>query len=293
MIRASDPRSMLRLSQDWRRRGLRVGFVPTMGALHAGHLSLLARARKENGIVVASVFVNPLQFGPKEDFTRYPRPFARDRALCLGAGADALYHPSAKVMYPEGFCTRVSVEGLSGLLCGEFRPGHFQGVATVVLKLLEAVRPDRLYLGEKDFQQLTLLRRMVLDLGLPVKVVGCPTIRERDGLALSSRNAYLSAEERAAAPDIYRALRAGAGAARGRGAGPGSVLKAASRLLSRMPGARVEYLRLVDERGLAQARRLRGRLRLLAAVRLGRTRLIDNVPVICEDRPRNPSDFTK
>ncbi|MEK7743117.1 MAG: pantoate--beta-alanine ligase, partial [Elusimicrobiota bacterium] len=180
----SSPRAMARLSESWRRKGLSVGFVPTLGALHEGHLSLLSRARRENRIAAASVFVNPLQFGPKEDFTRYPRPFARDGALCRKAGADVLYHPSAADMYPPGFCTRVSVEGLSDLLCGEFRPGHFQGVATVVLKLLEAVGPSRLYLGEKDFQQLTLLRRMVLDLGLPVEVVGCPTVRENDGLAL-------------------------------------------------------------------------------------------------------------
>ncbi len=288
----TSPRAMSRLSESWRREKLSVGFVPTMGALHAGHLSLLSRARKENRIAVASVFVNPLQFGPKEDFTRYPRPFARDRALCWKAGADVLYHPSAAGMYPPGFCTRVSVEGLSDLLCGEFRPGHFQGVATVVLKLLEAVGPRRLYLGEKDFQQLTLLRRMVLDLGLPVEVVGCPTLRENDGLALSSRNAYLSPRERAAAPGLYRALRAGAHGARGGGASTGAVLKAARAVLAKIPGARVEYLRLVDAGTLAQARRLRGALRLMAAVRLGRTRLIDNVPVICDHILRNPRSVT-
>ncbi|MDE2291790.1 MAG: pantoate--beta-alanine ligase, partial [Elusimicrobia bacterium] len=187
----SSPAAVSRLSASWRRRGERVGFVPTMGALHSGHLSLIRRARRENARVVVSIFVNPTQFGPKEDLRRYPRPFRRDAALCRTAGADALYHPSPAGMYPPGFATFAEVAGLSEVLCGASRPGHFRGVATVVLKLLNQVRPDRLYLGEKDFQQLTLLRRLVRDLDLPVSVVGCRLVREPDGLALSSRNAYL------------------------------------------------------------------------------------------------------
>ena len=221
MRTVSSPAAMRRLSARWRARGLSVGFVPTMGALHRGHLSLVERARAENDRVVVSVFVNPTQFGPQEDFSRYPRPFRRDASLCRKAGADALYHPAPGVMYPPGFSTFVEIPDLSAPLCGRSRPGHFRGVATVVLKLLNQVSPDRLYLGEKDFQQLTVLRRMVRDLDLPVAVRGCRIHRERDGLAMSSRNAYLTPQERALAPRLRAALGLCAAAARrGSGRGP-------------------------------------------------------------------------
>ena len=279
------PRATTLLREKWSRAGLTVGFVPTMGALHAGHLSLIERARRENDKVVVSIFVNPLQFGPKEDLARYPRPFRRDLALCREAGADALYHPSAEALYPAGFSTSVEVSTLSETLCGALRPGHFRGVATVVAKLLCRLRPHALYLGEKDFQQLAVLRRMVLDLELPVRVVGCPTVREPDGLALSSRNAYLSPEERARAPRLHRALLAGRGAARLRGADRARVRAAMRRELSKDPDIRAEYLEVVDADTLRPPRRLSGRLRLLGAVRVGKTRLIDNIPLICKDGP--------
>ncbi|MBI4347518.1 MAG: pantoate--beta-alanine ligase, partial [Elusimicrobia bacterium] len=218
------PDQMAALSAQWRRRGEGIGFVPTMGALHEGHRSLIRRARRENGKVVVSIFVNPLQFGPAEDYTRYPRPFYQDRRLCEAAFVDAVYRPDPGAMYPDGFCTTVSVAGLSELLDGEFRPGHFNGVTTVVLKLLEQTRPDRAYFGEKDFQQLTIVSRMARDLDLGPRIVPCPTVRERDGLALSSRNVYLSPQERSVAPKFPEGLRAGAAAAVRRGAKPKDVL---------------------------------------------------------------------
>ncbi|MBI5594783.1 MAG: pantoate--beta-alanine ligase [Elusimicrobia bacterium] len=263
----------------WRGRGLRVGFVPTMGALHEGHASLIRRAVAENDRVVVSIFVNPLQFGPKEDLSRYPRPFAADAAVCRREGAAALYHPSPESMYAPGFRTRVEVEGLSELHCGASRPGHFRGVATVVLKLLNQVRPHALYLGEKDFQQLSILRRLAVDLDLGVDVVGCRLVRAPDGLALSSRNAYLSEEERRAAPALHAALRAGAREARRRGAGPASVVRAARAELARERLFRRDYLVLVDEGTLLPPPALQGKLRLLAAAWIGNTRLIDNQPV--------------
>lgn len=278
-----DPKEMAETAAQWRKRGWSVGFVPTMGALHEGHRSLIQRARRENDRVVVSIFVNPLQFGPSEDYNRYPRPFYQDRRLCEAAWVDALYRPSPEDMYPEGFGTHVEVQGLGEKLDGEFRPGHFRGVTTVVLKLFEAARPDRAYFGEKDFQQLTIIQRMCRDLDLGVQIVPCPTVRERDGLALSSRNAYLSAAERAQAPKIYEGLTAGVEAAKRPRAKPQDVLKSARRIIQRIPKASIDYVKLVDAATLEEPPRLKGRLRLLAAVRVGRTRLIDNIAVICED----------
>ena len=272
------PAGMSRLAAGWRRAGLSIGFVPTMGALHAGHGSLIRRARRREDRVVVSIFVNPAQFGPNEDYGRYPRTWRPDLALCRAEDVDAVYHPDAEAMYPEGLRTEVEVKGLSDLLCGKSRPGHFKGVATVVLKLLAAVRPDRAYFGEKDYQQLVILKAMARDLDLPWGIVGCPILRESDGLALSSRNRYLTAEQRQASPAIWAALREGARAARGART-PSEVVKTAARRIQAIPGARIDYVSLVDARTLAPAKRLKGRLRLLAAVRLGATRLIDNVPV--------------
>lgn len=274
------PAAMRRLSEEWRRRGLKVGLVPTMGALHEGHASLVRRAARECGRVAVSIFVNPTQFGPNEDFSRYPRTFAADKALCRAAGAHAIYHPSPEAMYPEGFSTTVSVKGVSEGLCGAFRPGHFAGVATVVLKLLNAAAPDRAYFGEKDYQQLAVIRRMAADLDLPCAIVGCPIVREKDGLALSSRNRYLSAEERRQAVKLSAALRAGAGALKG-GASPRAARAAMLKVLRDIPGARIDYAEIVRADTLAPAASADGRLRLLTAVRLGNTRLIDNLPVSC------------
>ncbi len=271
---------MTALCQSWRKRGESLGFVPTMGALHAGHASLIRRARKENKRVAVSIFVNPTQFGPTEDFSRYPRTLLQDRKLCAGLGVDALYLPRAEDVYPKNFCTSVSVQGLSDRLCGAFRPGHFKGVATVVLKLFETTRPVRAYFGEKDFQQLQIIRRMVWDLDLAVKVVACPTIRDKDGLALSSRNRHLSPSERALAPALYGALHLAAGmACPGRRAG--AILAVARRKLLAIPGLTIDYVSAVDCETLENAKVLRGSLRLAAAIRLGAVRLIDNIPLSC------------
>lgn len=260
----------------WRAKGLSVGFVPTMGALHRGHAALVRRAAAECDRVVVSVFVNPLQFGPKEDYGRYPRALPADRRLVAQAGADLVYAPSAEEMYPEDFRTHVEVEGISQLYCGRDRPGHFRGVATVVLKLFNQVRPDRAYFGEKDFQQLGIVKKMVSDLDVPVTVVNAPIVREDDGLALSSRNAYLTAPQRAAAPALRAALLAGRRDSARRGATPRTVMAAVGRALSRGP-LRLRYAAVVDSDTLKPSRDLRGPRRLLAAAFLGRTRLIDNL----------------
>ncbi|MFH2202119.1 MAG: pantoate--beta-alanine ligase [Elusimicrobiota bacterium] len=278
MKRAGTLTAIGRITERWRRSGKKIGFVPTMGALHAAHMSLVERARKECDRVVVSIFVNPAQFGPQEDFTRYPRPRRRDDALCRENGVDALYRPRTADIYPPGFRTFVEVTDLSELLCGRSRPGHFRGVATVVLKLLEQVRPHALYLGEKDFQQLVIVRRMVRDLNIPARVIGCRTRRERDGLALSSRNNYLRPQERSWAPRLYRALRCGAAEGRRRGATPGRVLRSMRREAEKIPGVRIDYLEVIDADTLRRPARLRGRMRLLGAVRIGETRLIDNIP---------------
>jgi len=254
-----------------------VGAVPTMGALHEGHLSLVRRARAECGAVVVTLFVNPAQFGPGEDLARYPRDYTGDRAAAAAAGADLVFAPPAEVVYPPGFCTWVTVEGPALGLEGAARPGHFRGVATVVARLLHLVQPDRAYFGEKDYQQLHVVRRLVRDLGFPVEVVPCPTVREADGLALSSRNGYLSAEEREAARALPRALfaardRFDAGERRGQ-----SLLAAARERLEAEPRLRIDYLALADAETLAPIDAVRGRAVLLAAAYAGSTRLIDNV----------------
>lgn len=267
---------MAGLSARWAREGRRVGFVPTMGALHSGHASLIRRARAENERVVVSLFVNPLQFGPGEDFGLYPRTFPADRRLCSQNRVDVLYRPSVEQMYPPGFKTTVSVPVLSSLLCGRFRPGHFQGVATAVLKLFETTRPARAYFGEKDFQQLVIVKKMTRDLNLPVSIVACPTVRDEDGLALSSRNRYLTPSQRACAPKLYAALQEASAAAR-RGNPPGPLLARTRRAILKIPGASIDYVEIVDCESLSAARVLDGSLRLVAAIRVAKTRLIDNV----------------
>jgi pantoate--beta-alanine ligase len=241
-----------------------IGLVPTMGALHPGHVALFAAARRENDVVVASIFVNPTQFGEGEDFDRYPRDEKADAAVADAAGVDFLFVPTTAEMYPDGFATWVDVEGVSAGLEGDARPGHFRGVATVCLKLFNIVRPERAYFGQKDAQQAAVLERLVADLDLDVEIRVVPTVREEDGLAVSSRNAYLSTEEREAAAVLPRALRAGE-EAQGRGADP---LEATRAVLATEPRLEPEYVELA---------RLDGRVYLLAAARAGRTRLIDNV----------------
>ncbi len=258
-------KALERLIAHWREKRLSVGFVPTMGALHAGHAALLRRAAAENDRVLLSIFVNPSQFGPREDYRRYPRALPADRRLAAAAGAAAVYAPSAAAMYPEGFQTYVEVETISELYCGKYRPGHFRGVATVVLKLFNQVRPDRAYFGEKDWQQLRIIETMVRDLDMPVKIVRVGIVREKDGLALSSRNAALSPAERRAAPALRRALESGRRQARRPRSRAQTIAAAVRRALSGT-GLKIQYAAVWEGR-------------LLAAATLGRTRLIDNIPL--------------
>ena len=270
---------MQRLMRGARRRGQRIGFVPTMGALHAGHRSLIERARRENGCVVVSLFVNPAQFGPQEDCARYPRPFAADTALARRAGIDVLFCPTARAIYPEGYATYVTVEGPSAGLCGASRPGHFRGVATIVLKLLNLVQPDAAYFGNKDYQQATVIERLVRDLHLPVRIVRMPTVREADGLAMSSRNRYLTLPQRQAARIVPQALQYARRLITDGERRPAPLRAQVRAFLRREPSARVEYVEAVDARTLQRRQRLRGPTLIALAVRLGSTRLIDNVVV--------------
>jgi pantoate--beta-alanine ligase len=262
-----------------RRNGKTIGFVPTMGALHEGHAALVRAARASSGFVVVSIFVNPTQFGPSEDFARYPRTLEADQLLCTDAGADLIFAPSVEEMYPDRPATFVEVKELDSQLCGQSRPGHFRGVCTVVLKLFNIVAPDVSYFGAKDYQQARIIQRMVRDLNVPVDVRIEPTVREADGLALSSRNRYLSASDRAEAPRIYDALQS----ARARAAaGDVDVARLESALranLEAIPGARVDYARVVDADLLGSLGRLDRPAVAAVAVFLGTTRLIDNITI--------------
>ena len=272
--------AMRELSRRARRSGESIGFVPTMGALHAGHLSLMRRARRENRRLAASVFVNPLQFGPREDFARYPRNDLRDATLSRWEGCDWLFMPPGRAVYPPGFATRVTPGPIGDRWEGAARPGHFTGVLTVVLKLLEIVEPDTLYLGQKDAQQAAVVAQMLRDLDLPVRLVVCPTVRERDGLALSSRNVFLSAPERMRAGGIVRGLRAGKEAAHGGRRNGAAIVAAARRAIVREAKPdRIDYVALVDPKTFEPLPKLTGRGLLIAAVRIGTTRLIDNMPI--------------
>ena len=276
MLELDTPAAM----RDWadltRARGWRIGLVPTMGYLHAGHLSLVAEARRRADVCVASIFVNPLQFGANEDLANYPRDLDRDRGALAAAGVDVLYRPSADNMYPRGFQLEVAVTKVSAGLCGRTRPGHFGGVTTVVAKLFNAVKPHVAVFGEKDFQQLAVIRRMAADLDLGIEIVGMPIVREADGLAMSSRNAYLSPEERAAARCLSRALAAGRDAAKRGTAETAAVLEPVRNVLSAEPLARVDYAEVVDADTIEPLDVLNRPALLALAVFIGRTRLIDN-----------------
>ncbi len=254
--------------------------VPTMGALHRGHAALVARARKlagKDGTVVVSIFVNPTQFGPKEDFSRYPRSFAADKVLCTAHGADYIFHPEPQDIYPEGFSTWVNEESVSLPMCGGARPGHFRGVCTVVLKLFNIVQPTAAVFGLKDFQQCTVIRRMVRDLNLPVRIVPAETVREPDGLALSSRNVFLTPEERAQAPILRKALLAARAAFQSGETSAAKIQRLIERTISTVPLARIDYISIADADSLEPLKTLRKNTVLALAVFFGRTRLIDNL----------------
>jgi pantoate--beta-alanine ligase len=261
----------------WRKAGESIALVPTMGALHDGHLSLVALAKSKADRVVVSLFVNPIQFGPREDFGRYPRDEQGDLVKLGKAGADLVFAPEVSEMYPQGFSTQVKVGDLTEDLCGAARPNHFDGVATVVAKLLLQCAPDLAVFGEKDYQQLLVIKRLVHDLNIPVEIVGAPIVREQDGLAMSSRNAYLSASERSTAPLLYRTIaEVAADLAKGRGCDDAVV---AARFKLDAAGFRVDYVAVRDPDTLKPLSGPVTRARVLAAAYLGKTRLIDNVPV--------------
>ena len=260
----------------WKREGLTVGFVPTMGYLHEGHKSLMQAARANNDKVVVSVFVNPMQFGPNEDLESYPRDFEKDSALCESVGVDLIFHPEPEEMYADGFCSYVDMNGLTTELCGKSRPIHFRGVQTVVLKLFNIVKPDRAYFGQKDAQQLAVIKRMVKDLNVDTEIVGCPIVREADGLAKSSRNTYLNPDERKAALILSRSLKLGRKLIENGETDAKAVIKAITDSINTEPFAKIDYVEVVDFDTITPVDRIGKSVLVAIAVYIGKTRLIDN-----------------
>ncbi len=272
----SDPQEMQGRARQWRGLGQKVVLVPTMGFFHSGHLSLMEYGRTIGERLVVSLFVNPAQFGPQEDLGRYPRDLDRDVRLAREVGVDCLYTPEAGAMYPPGYQTYVEVESLSDGLCGASRPGHFKGVATVVLKLLNQVEPQVAVFGEKDYQQLMVVKQMVADLDMPIQIVGRPIVREPDGLAMSSRNTYLNQAGRAAALCLYRALLAARELVASGAKRRDNILEAVRQIINSTPHTSIDYVALVDPSTLQDVEAIRGEARLLLAVWVNKTRLIDN-----------------
>ena len=260
----------------WRAEGQEIALVPTMGFLHNGHKSLMDRARKENGKVVVSIFVNPIQFGPNEDFATYPRDIEHDKAVCESAGVDLIFAPEKEEMYSPQFCSYVGMSILTEELCGKSRPCHFQGVCTVVSKLFHIVTPDRAYFGKKDAQQLAIIKRMVMDLNMDVKVIGCPIIREEDGLAMSSRNTYLSKEERKAALILNRTLNLAEDFVKQGGQDAKTLLQKMKENIEKEPLARIDYVEAVDVLTMKPVEQITESTLVAMAVYIGATRLIDN-----------------
>ena len=261
--------------KEWKKQGLTVGFVPTMGYLHEGHKSLMDAARKGNDKVVVSIFVNPMQFGPTEDLATYPRDLDHDAALCESAGVDLIFHPEAEEMYEKDFCSFVDMTGLTEGLCGKTRPIHFRGVCTVVNKFFNIVTPDRAYFGQKDGQQLAVIKRMVRDLNMDIEIVGCPIVREEDGLAKSSRNTYLSPEERKAALILSKTVALGKELAKTE-KDANKVVEAMKKNIETEPMAKIDYVEAVDALSMEPVEKLEGTCMLAMAVYIGKTRLIDN-----------------
>ncbi len=272
--------TMQRVADKLREEGKSIGFVPTMGALHEGHLSLMQRAKRENDVLVISIFVNPSQFGPEEDYRRYPRPFEKDRSLAQKEGVDIIFCPSVSEMYERGYSTYVEVEGLSNRLCGLFRPGHFKGVASVVCKLFNIVKPRVAYFGQKDYQQLKIIRRMVEDLNMGVEIRECPIVREPDGLAMSSRNYYLSSQERKEALSLNKALKCARSMVKAGSSIP-DVISQLQRIIRGESHAKVDYIKIVDPENLEDVEKVKpgGKVLVALAVWIGKARLIDNMLV--------------
>jgi len=271
--------SMMKLSDGFRKKGFSIGFVPTMGYLHEGHISLVKEAKKRNDIVIVSIFVNPTQFGPNEDLKKYPRDMKRDLKLLSRYHVNTIFSPSVKDMYPDGYKTDIEVKGLSDKLCGASRPGHFKGVTTIVAKLFNIVRPNNAYFGEKDYQQLLIIRKMVQDLNMNVKIVAMPTVREKDGLAMSSRNTYLSNEDRIKALAINRSLKFSKMLVRS-GVRSSTKIKAAiTKLMKTAKGLKIDYISICDPETLDERSVIKGKTLIATAAYIGKTRLVDNVVV--------------
>jgi pantoate--beta-alanine ligase len=271
---------MKNLAKEWKRQGLSIGFVPTMGYLHEGHLALVRRARELSDRVVVSIFVNPIQFAPGEDYQRYPRDLERDKALLEKEGVDVLFSPKVEEMYPPGFQTYVEVKELSSGLCGRYRAGHFVGVATVVLKLFNIVQPDIAVFGEKDYQQLKVIQRMVQDLNLDVKIIPHPTVREEDGLAMSSRNTYLSPEERKSAIALYKALNLAEELINQGERRVATLKEKLKEFIESYPYTKVQYIEFVHPETLKEVERVDEPTLLALAVFVGKARLIDNKIIV-------------
>ncbi|KPK39213.1 MAG: pantoate--beta-alanine ligase [Omnitrophica WOR_2 bacterium SM23_29] len=261
-----------------RKKGYSIGFVPTMGYLHEGHLSLIRRAREDTDVVVVSIFVNPTQFGPSEDYKEYPRDLRMDSNLCRDEGVDYIFYPTVKSMYPKRHSTYVSVEGLTKNLCGKFRPGHFRGVTTVVAKLFNIVKPDVAYFGQKDAQQAIVIKRMTDDLNMGVKIKVLPIVREGDDLAMSSRNVYLSPDERKAASTIYRSLQMARDLVKLGKRDTGYIITQMRKMLSSV-ARKIDYISVVDPKTLKDVKKIEGKVLIALAIWIGKTRLIDNIIV--------------
>lgn len=261
---------------EWKKQGLTIGLVPTMGYLHAGHLSLIERAVKETDRVVVSIFVNPIQFGPNEDYDSYPRDEARDTELCKNAGASLVFLPTPDIMYTQPHCTHVTMDSLGDGLCGAERPGHFTGVCTVVSKLFNIVKPDKAFFGQKDAQQLAIIKKMVIDLNFDVEVIGCPIVRESDGVAMSSRNTYLSPDERQAAQILNKSLQLGKQSIQNGNRDARDVVRIISDSIKSEPLASIKYVEVVDAVSLKPVQVIKAPVLVAIAVMIGKTRLIDN-----------------
>jgi len=273
------PKEMQRICTSLKKKGKTIGFVPTMGYLHQGHLSLMGVAKKKSDVLVVSLFVNPTQFGPQEDFKRYPRNLKMDKRLLKESGCDYLFYPQIKEMYPEVYETYVEVEKSTKILEGAFRPGHFKGVTTIVAKLFNIVMPDVAVFGQKDFQQAVVIRRMVKDLNFPVKIIVAPTIREKSGLALSSRNSYLSDEERIQALSLYQSLNLAKKLIKSGERDSEKIIEKMKKLIQKQPQARIDYISINDSETLETLRKIKGNILISLAVKIGKTRLIDNINI--------------
>jgi len=276
--------SVRRLVKVTQSAGKKIGFVPTMGALHTGHLSLIEAARKDCDFVVVSIFVNPTQFGPSEDFKKYPRPIEADLKMCRKAGVDLVFVPAPKAMYPGENLTWVDVEKLSEPLCGKFRPGHFRGVATVCAKLFNIVLPDIAYFGQKDAQQAIVIKRMVADLNMPLKIVVCPTVREKNGLAMSSRNQYLTAQQKKDAAYIYKSLQKCRQMIRQGNTDAKKIIAEMRKVLKQIPSGKIQYVSIVDAESLQNIDKVAGKVLAAVTVKIGPTRLIDNILIDASER---------